>query len=246
MDSGKDKIMACLKRMLIFFFCPSPEDIQRMKHLLLSYDLPVQILSATDSVLEIIDRWEGNPQLILLEGEISAGIIIPAMKLVFLSEEDIFVKKAPRRRVRPAREGYFIKSFGDLKEDDFIVHTDFGIGVYRGLKKITVGKIENDFLVIEYLDNDKLYIPVNSLEKIQRYLGPDGYVPKIERMGGTSWEAVKEKVKKSVREYAEELVAIYAAREALERKSFSPPDRHVRRILLHFRIRRNAGSGQGH
>ena len=156
------------------------------------------------------------------------------MKLVFLSEEEIFVKKALRRRTRPVREGYFLKSFGDLKEDDFVVHTDFGIGVYRGLKKITVGKIENDFLVIEYLDGDKLYIPVNSLEKIQRYLGPDGYVPKIEKMGGASWEAVKEKVKKSVREYAEELVSIYAAREALERKSFAPPDRIYEEFCSNF------------
>ncbi len=211
--------------MLIFLFCPAPEAVQRMKHLLLSYDLPVEILFSQESVLEFIDRCEGSSWLVLLEGEISTSFIIPAMKLVFLSEEEIFVKKAPRRRVRPAREGYFIKSFGDLKENDFIVHTDFGIGVYRGLKKITVGKIENDFLIIEYLDSDKLYIPVNSLEKIQRYLGPDGYVPKMDKMGGTSWEAVKEKVKKSVREYAEELVAIYAAREALERKSFAPPDR---------------------
>jgi transcription-repair coupling factor (superfamily II helicase) len=209
-----EKIKSWLSEgMLIVLFCPAPEDILRMKHLLLSYDLPVQTLSATDSALDIIGRWEGNPQLILREGEISSSFIVPAMKLVFLSEEEIFVKKAVRRRVRPVREGYFIKSFGDLKEDDFIVHTDFGIGIYRGLKKITIGKIENDFLVIEYAEGDKLYIPVNSLEKIQRYLGPDGYVPKIEKMGGTSWEAVKEKVKKSVREYAEELVAIYAARE---------------------------------
>jgi transcription-repair coupling factor (superfamily II helicase) len=156
------------------------------------------------------------------------------MKLVFLSEEEIFVKKAPRRRLRPVREGYFLKSFGDLNEDDFVVHTDFGIGIYRGLKKITVGKIENDFLVIEYTDGDKLYIPVNALAKIQRYLGPDGYVPKIEKMGGASWEAVKEKVKKSVREYAEELVAIYAAREALERKSFAPPDRIYEEFCSNF------------
>jgi transcription-repair coupling factor (superfamily II helicase) len=211
--------------MLIFFLCPNAEALHRMKHLLLSYDLPVQVLSLQDSVLDSISRWEGNPQLILWEGKISTSFIVPAMKLAFLSEEEIFVKKAPSRRARPAREGYFLKSFGDLKEDDFVVHTDFGIGVYRGLKKITVGKIENDFLVIEYLDGDKLYIPVNSLERIQRYLGSDGYVPKIDKMGGTSWEAVKEKVKKSVREYAEELVAIYAAREALERKSFAPPDR---------------------
>ncbi|MFA5322655.1 MAG: transcription-repair coupling factor, partial [Smithella sp.] len=224
--SAAEKIKSWLaEEMMIFFFCPASEDINRMKQLFLSYDLPVQVLPATDSVLEIIDRWEGNPQLILLEGEIPAGIIMPAMKQVFLSEEDIFVKKVARRRVKPAREGFFIKSFGDLKEGDYVVHTDFGIGVYRGLKKISIGRIENDFLVIEYLDNDKLYVPVNSLQKIQRYLGPDGYVPKIEKMGGTSWEAVKEKVKKSVREYAEELVGIYAAREALERKAFSPPDR---------------------
>lgn len=221
-----EKIKSWLvESMLIIFFCPVPEDVQRMKQLLLSYELPVQTSSAFDSVLEIIKQWQGNPQLILREGEISASFIMPAMKLAVLTGEEIFVKKTPRRRIRPVREGYFIKSFGDLKEGDFVVHKDFGIGIYRGLKKITIGKIENDFLVIEYLDNDKLYIPVNALERIQRYLGPDGYIPKIDKMGGTSWEAVKEKVRKSVREYAEELVSIYAAREALERKSFSPPDR---------------------
>ena len=211
--------------MLICLFCPALEDVQRMKQLLLSYDVPVQLLPAGETVLDMINRGDQDATLVLLKGELSAGCVIPAMKLVFLSEEEIFVKKTTRRRSRPVREGYFIKSFGDLKEEDFIVHTDFGIGIYRGLKKITVGKIENDFLVIEYANGDKLYIPVNALQKIQRYLGPDGYVPKIEKMGGTSWEAAKERVKKSVREYAEELVAIYAAREALERKSFSPPDR---------------------
>ena len=236
-----EKIKSWLSdEMLILFFCPAQDALQRMKHLLLSYDLSVQTLSSFDSALEIIGRWEGNPQLILLEGEISTSFIIPAMKLVFLSEEEIFVKKAPRRRLRPVREGYFLKSFGDLKEDDFVVHTDFGIGVYRGLKKITVRKIENDFLVIEYADGDKLYIPVNSLERIQRYLGPDGYVPKIDKMGGTSWEAVKEKVKKSVREYAEELVSIYAAREALERKSFAPPDRIYEEFCSTFEFEETA------
>jgi transcription-repair coupling factor (superfamily II helicase) len=211
--------------LLVLFFCPTHDALQRMTHLLSSYELPVQISSAREPVLNMIGEGKRNSQIILLEGEISTSFIIPAMKLVCLSEEEIFVKKAPRRRTRPIREGYFLKSFGDLKEDDFVVHTDFGIGVYRGLKKITVGKIENDFLVIEYADGDKLYIPVNALDRIQRYLGPDGYVPKIDKMGGTSWEAVKEKVKKSVREYAEELVAVYAAREVMERKSFAPPDR---------------------
>ncbi len=211
--------------MLVVFLCPTPEDLHRMQHLLSSYDLPVQIRPLTDSLLDFINQWDGHPQLILWEGKISSSFIFPAIKLVLLSEEEIFVKKVIRRRTRPLREGTFLKSFGELKEGDFVVHTDFGIGVYRGLKKICVGKIENDFLVLEYLDGDKLYLPVNTMEKIQRYLGPDNYVPKIDKMGGASWDAVKERVKKSVREVAEDLVAIYAAREVMERKSFAPPDR---------------------
>ena len=211
--------------LLIIFMCPTREDLNRMQHLLLAYDLPVQITPSPDSLLAFIDQWDGYPQLILWEGKISSSFIFPAMKLAVLSEEEIFVKKVTRRRTRQTLEGAFLKSFGELKEADFVVHTDFGIGVYRGLKKISVGKIENDFLVLEYLDEDKLYLPVNTLEKIQRYLGPDGYVPKMDKMGGASWEAVKERVKKSVREVAEDLVAIYAAREVMERKSFAPPDR---------------------
>jgi transcription-repair coupling factor (superfamily II helicase) len=107
-----------------------------------------------------------------------------------------------------------------------VVHKDHGIGLYRGLQKLTVEKIENDFLLIEYADGDKLYIPVDRLDIIQRYIGPDGFSPKIERLGGASWEAMKEKVKKSIREVAEGLVAIYAAREIMERNAFAPLDRH--------------------
>ena len=209
----------------IFFLCPSAEDLHRMQHMLLTYDLPFRLLSQPDSILEIAGELEKKAALFLVAGKISASFVFPAMNLVFLSEEEIFVKKIPRRRTRPMREGYFLKTFGDLEKGNFVVHTDFGIGIYRGLQKITVGRIENDFLVIEYSDGDKLYLPVNSLEKIQRYLGPDGYVPKIDRMGGSSWDAVKERVKKSVKEVAEEMVAIYAAREVMKRDSFSPPDR---------------------
>jgi len=117
--------------MIILFFCPDQEALHRMKHMLLSYDVPAQTLSQYQSVLEILSQGEGKSQLILLEGEISTSFIIPDMNLVCLSEEEIFVKKAPRRRVRPTREGYFLKSFGDLKEGDFVVHTDFGIGIVR-------------------------------------------------------------------------------------------------------------------
>ncbi len=219
------KIRAWLNEgMLVFLVCPTPEDVARMSHLLSLQDLSLRVLPSKSLIADFLGEGVSDSALVLCEGKISAGFVFPAMRLVFLNEEEIFVRKKTRHRRPAAREAYFLNSFGDLKEGDYVVHKDFGIGVYRGLKKITVGKIENDYLVIEYLDADKLYIPVNALERIQRYLGPEGYTPKVDRMGGTSWEAVKEKVKKSMREIAEELVSVYAAREIMERKSFTPPD----------------------
>ncbi len=209
----------------VFLISPTPEDALRMRHLLSAYDLPITPVDTSTPLLCALSEPLDTPTLQIATGRLSGGFVLPEAKLTVLGEEELFVRKAPKRRVRPKHEGYFLKSFGDLKEGDFVVHTDFGIGRYRGLQKISVGNIENDFVVIEYADGDKLYLPVNALDKIQRYLGPEGYTPRIDKMGGASWDAVKERVRESVRDVAEELVAIYAAREAMERNAFAPPDR---------------------
>jgi transcription-repair coupling factor (superfamily II helicase) len=207
----------------VVFVCGGQECMQRTGQLLVRYDLPVR--KEAGPFLEGLET-DGLPGALLLrEGRISGGFHLPGMNLVVLSEEEIFGKKVLRRRVRPAREGYFLKSFGELGEGDFVVHTDHGIGRYRGLQKLTAGGIENDFLLIAYQENDRLYLPVDRIDQIQRYIGPDGFVPKVDKLGGSSWETVKERVKKSVREVAEELVSIYAAREVMNRAAFAAPDR---------------------
>ncbi|MFH2119074.1 MAG: transcription-repair coupling factor [Pseudomonadota bacterium] len=216
----------------VVFVCGGQECMQRTGQLLARYDLPVrkeagkwgQVLGLEFQRFEIQDP-RPDPILLLREGRISGGFHLPGMNLVVLSEEEIFGKKVLRRRVRPAREGYFLKSFGELGEGDFVVHTEHGIGRYRGLQKLAAGGIENDFLLIAYQENDRLYLPVDRIDQIQRYIGPDGFVPKVDKLGGTSWETVKERVKKSVREVAEELVSIYAAREVMARDAFAAPDR---------------------
>jgi len=208
---------------LIVLVCAGHEDIQRMQNLLDQYDLMpgrMEHLHLTD-----IDRYDVKSSLVLTEGRISCSFNIPGLKLVVINADEIFGRKVARRRLRSAREGFFLKSFSELNEGDHVVHTDHGIGVYRGLQKLTVGGIDNDFLIVEYLDNDRLYLPVDRLDHIQRYLGPEGYIPKIDRLGGTSWDAVKERVKKSVRDVAEELVSVYAAREIMTREAFTPTDR---------------------
>ncbi|MCE5265543.1 MAG: transcription-repair coupling factor [Deltaproteobacteria bacterium] len=207
----------------VVFICGGQECMQRMGQLFTRYDLPIR--KWTGAFLDAIEEDGLSGVLLLLEGRIGGGFHLPAMGLVVLSEEEIFGRKVLRRRARPAREGYFLKSFGELSEGDFVVHTEQGIGRYRGLQKLTAGGVENDFLLIEYQDNDRLYLPVERIDQIQRYIGPDGFVPKVDKLGGTSWETVKERVKKSVRDVAEELVSIYAAREVMSREAFSAPDR---------------------
>ncbi|HUH65566.1 MAG TPA: transcription-repair coupling factor [Syntrophales bacterium] len=208
---------------LVEFLGTGQGEVDRLNHLLLDYSLPVaksQVPFAAD-----IEKHKGKGLLVIREGKLSGGFRLPDLRLIVITEEEIFGRKIPRRRVKPAREGYFLKSFGDLKEGDYAVHTDHGIGLYRGLQKLSVGAIENDFLLLEYLEGDKLYIPVDRLDQIQRYIGPEGVVPKVDKLGSSSWEAIKEKVKKSVREVAEELVSIYAAREVMDGHAFAPPDR---------------------
>jgi len=210
---------------LVVFLCPGQEDISRMAHLLEGYGLIPGRQEPEISFLEMVINHRPPGRLVLLEGKVAGGFQFPELYLAVISEEDIFGRKQVKRFARPAREGFFLKSFGELTEGDFIVHKDHGIGVYRGLQKMSVAEIENDFLLIEYAENDRLYMPIDRLDQIQRYIGPDGYTPKLERLGGSSWETVKERVKKSIRDVAEELVSIYAAREVIEREAFSPPDR---------------------
>jgi transcription-repair coupling factor (superfamily II helicase) len=216
----------------VTFVCGGEECLQRMGHLFSRYDLPVRKASA--AFLDAIDAEDATAGLFLQEGRISGGFHLSGMMLVLLSEEEIFGKKVLRRRARPAREGYFLKSFGELTEGNFIVHTEHGIGRYEGLQRLKAGGIENDFLLIGYQDQDRLYLPVDRIDQIQRYIGPDGFVPKLDRLGGTSWETVKERVKKSVREMAEELVSIYAAREVMGREAFSVPDRIYEEFCASF------------
>ncbi len=217
---------------LVEFLCAGEEDVQRMTHLLEAHGLP--IVQAMDAFAGDLARHGGRGGLVLRKGRIGRGFFFPGLRLVVFSEEDIFGKKTRQRRPRPAREGYFLRSFGELREGDFVVHTDHGIGIYQGLKRLDVGDIENDFLLLEYQNSDRLYIPVHRLDMIQRYIGPDGHAPKIDRLGGTSWETAKRRVKKAVHEIAEELVSLYAARGVLEGHAYGPLDRYYEEFASAF------------
>ncbi|MFZ5453230.1 MAG: transcription-repair coupling factor [Thermodesulfobacteriota bacterium] len=178
--------------------------------------------------------WEPGGEVEITVGELSGGFRLLAAGLIVLTEDEALGFRPERRRHKESRPPQFLTSLSDLEEGDAIVHLDHGIGIYRGLVKLTVGAEVNDFLELEYQGGDRLYLPVDRLHLVQKYLGVDGVTPRIERLGGKSWERTKKKVKKAVEKIARELVELYAARRVLPGHHFSPPDPVFREFEANF------------
>ncbi len=184
--------------------------------------------------------------ILVMVNRLSEGFLWQELGLAFITEEEIFGRKvhrpaAPRSKVAP-----FLSSFKELKPGDFVVHTDYGVGEYQGLTHISLDGFETDFLTLRYEPDVKLYVPLYSLDKVQKYIGVEGSAPKLDRLGAPAWAKTKAKVKKDILAMAQELVAIYAAREAQTRAAFTPPDNLYREFESAFPYRGDAGPAEGH
>ncbi len=159
----------------------------------------------------------------ILSGELSGGFHLHEVGLTYITEAEIFgPRHIPRRRARPKEASPFA-SFQELAYGDLVVHVDHGIGRYKGMRQLDAGGLEGDYLLITYADNAKLYVPTNKLELVHRYLGADGDPPALDRLGGTSWARAKERVRASIRQMAQDLLRLYAARQVISGYPF-PPD----------------------
>ena len=156
-------------------------------------------------------------------GKLSAGFKFYREKLVFITDEEIFgERKHVDIKKSKQKEDAFLTSFSELRLNDFVVHVDHGIGIYRGLTRMGEGEQETDFITLEYKDGDKLYIPVYRLNVIQKHTG--GTLTSIDKLGGTKWLTLKKKVKASLYDMADELLKIFATREKKEGFLYAPPD----------------------
>jgi transcription-repair coupling factor (superfamily II helicase) len=171
---------------------------------------------------------ETNPQHVqLLEGQLSAGFVWSVAGVVILTDVDIFgVRRSrPGKRRRPADKPTI--TFGDLHQGDLVVHDEHGIGQYDGLTKLNLNRTENDFLTISYRGGDRLYLPVDRMGAIQKYMGVEGVTPVLDKMGGKSWEKVKARVKRSAERIAGELLKLYAARKVRTGFTFQSVDDYM-------------------
>lgn len=147
----------------------------------------------------------------LRQGTITAGMEFPDRKECYIWEGDIFGESHRRRRKKRSR-GEQIKSFADVQEGDYVVHESHGIGRFLGIEQLVVQGVKKDYLKVKYAGEDMLYIPVDQLGILQKYVGGDGAAPKLNRLAGNEWKATKARAKAAVDDMAEELIKVSAAR----------------------------------
>jgi transcription-repair coupling factor (superfamily II helicase) len=195
---------------------------ERLKTLLEEYGVAARVAQDPRPVW----RWSSPGRVEVRTVALSAGFTLPAEKLVVVTEEEIFGPREKRRRRRkgwPA--GAAVEALGQLSPGDYLVHAEHGIGIYRGLVELELRGAEGEFLRLEYAEEARLFLPVHRLNLVQRYAGSDGHVPRIDKLGGVTWEKAKRSVKKSLKDMAKELLAVHAARELAVGTAFSPRDR---------------------
>ena len=163
-----------------------------------------------------------EPGLHIIAGNLAGGFIHPSSKQVLLTDQELFGVGRLKLPQRKFNEGLPITTVLDLKEGDYVVHINFGIGVFQGLTKRTVAGIEKEYLYIQYAAPDKLFVPADQLDRIQKYLNPGEAMPKLNRLTGGEWQRTVKKAREEAREFARDLTKLYAERKTVERPPFGP------------------------
>jgi transcription-repair coupling factor (superfamily II helicase) len=211
---------------LVLILAHTPLQQQRLIELLREEGLPAE-------------RWTARPlfprQRLLDDaacgvwvavGSLSGGCRLGATNWLLLTEEELFGKPSGERPLPPSRRAKLsamLSSLEELKLDGYVVHLHHGIGQYQGLQRLTIGGFESDFLVLQYAGGDKIYVPLDRLDLVQKYIGVEGSHPKLDRLGGANWVRATKRVKRAVEKLAKDLLALYASRSIADAHAF-PPD----------------------
>jgi transcription-repair coupling factor (superfamily II helicase) len=207
----------------------SPSQADRMEELLSRYPLPY---ARTESLRDFLLEGKG---IALCRSDVARGFRMPELGVALITEAEVFGEKTrarKRRRVTQAPLEEF--SLRELRVGDLAVHVDHGIGVYRGLLRRIAAGVEGDFLVLEYAGGDRLFVPVEKMSRVQRYVASEESHPQLARLGGTAWQRAKRKVRDSLLLMAQELLDLYARRQVAARSPNSLPDAVYREFEAGF------------
>jgi transcription-repair coupling factor (superfamily II helicase) len=199
----------------VVFLGQDDERVNKLESVLEDYDIDASV------VREGQQLYPGKVQI--MNGNLHTGFELPIQKIAVITEEELFNKrtKKPKNRQKLSNAER-IKSYSELKIGDYVVHVNHGIGKYLGIETLVINGIHKDYLHIRYHGSDKLYVPVEQIDLVQKYVGSEGKEPKIYKLGGSDWKKVKKKVQASVQDIADDLIKLYAEREAAVGYAFAP------------------------
>lgn len=212
----------------VAFFAAAQGEVERLADILGEYSLPFQLgMELTGSTPQYLaDRAYMAMQtasVYLIQGQVRRGVTLPEAQFALIGSEDLF--EASDYAAQPARARSHVALFTpeslDLKIGDYVVHAQHGIGRFTGLRQISGGDTMEDFMVVEYAAESKLYVPLTRLDLIQKYRGANEGKPALDKLGGVTWAKTKSRVKAKMRDMAEELLKLYAERKMSEGYAFS-------------------------
>lgn len=183
-------------------------------------DSPKQI----ERLFSILEDMQHQVDFIPIHLGLRAGFVDRELKLACYTDHQIFDRyyKYKRKKGYEKSQAITLKELRDLKPGDYITHIDHGVGKYAGLEKIDVQGKTQEMIRLVYADNDLLYVNINSLNRISKYSGKEGMIPKMNKLGTDTWEKLKRSTKKKVKDIARDLIKLYAKRKAQTGNAFSP------------------------
>ncbi len=191
----------------IAFLAADEERAKRIERIMNDYEIDVVQSDGTKPLTS------GSIQILTVN--LSNGFELPIERVAVVTEEEVFSKRVRRRRrTEKMSNAERIKSYSELKVGDYIVHVNHGIGKYLGIETLEINGNHKDYLHVKYAKNDTLYVPVDQIDQVQKYVGSEAKVPKIHSLGGSEWKRTKKRVQSSVEDIADELIKLYAEREA--------------------------------
>ncbi len=225
---GTGKALSALKRYVeslrkheysIAFVAGSESRGKRLRQWLLSYGYDAHQIDLDTSTW--LNSRLKHPIIIML-GNLSAGFQLESEKIAFVSENEIFPERSHRRkRSQTTNIKRLMSAISQLKHGDYVVHVDYGVGIYRGLKHMLLEGVASDLLQIDYADS-KLFLPIQNIARIQKFVAAEGKAPAIDKLASKRWQNTKRKVRESVATLAGDLIKLYATRAVIKGWRYDP------------------------
>ena len=208
----------------VFLTAASTGELERFADICREYEVPY-VLGESESAAAgfTAESASESAGLVLVRAPFGAGTTFPDARLTIYGNSDLFdVAPQVERPTRKIRTSGFFSDFADLKPGDFVVHVDHGIGQFEGLRQIESDGRRGEFMLLRYAEEARLYVPLERMDLVQSYRVVEGAQPPLDKLGGTGWNTRKAKVRKSLEDMAEQLLALYAARKTAQGFAFSP------------------------